>query len=132
MSDKEGKEVLGMDSNATYISPSDFEKIIDSIPLIIRSYKCSSYDIEMLLRITRWSALRPGETLKLHKEDFHLDRKNRYIILKGTKTKKYDKVTIPNEGVKPIMKWLQTKPNGKIMEYQISWVFEMVEKIRIC
>ncbi len=61
-----------------YINRDDFERILDTIPLFgIR--KWLDDDIKILFQIMYYSALRPGEAIRLKKED--IDIKNQTIYL---------------------------------------------------
>jgi integrase len=74
-----------------YINRDDFERILDTIPQLgIR--KWLDDDIKILFQIMYYSALRPGEAIRLKKED--IDIKNQTIYLGKTKTKTIDTAQI--------------------------------------
>ena len=99
-------------SDTNYVSQEDFERVITHIPdLKIR--KWVDADIGWLFRILRFSALRPGEAIKLRKEDFLFA--SREIFLGKTKTKERgERAVIPTDFVQNLEMYIMTKKSGRI------------------
>jgi len=102
-----------MQSQFNYMNPDDLAKVIANIPTLkIRKWKDG--DVAMLLKILYWCALRPGEGIRLKKDDFNLGE--REVYLGQTKTIKMDKAPIPMLFVAELGSWLETKPLGPLFE----------------
>ena len=93
-------------TSTNYLSPTDFKKMIDAVPLVTEYNKSkllgyskekvpSPYRIQMALWTQYCHALRISEVLQLKKEDFNFDRN--ILTLHNTKTGKGKKqfTTIP-------------------------------------
>ena len=112
-----------MQSKFNYMNPEDFARVIVSIPLL-KIRKWFDKDIEMLLKICYWCALRPGEGIGLEKEDFNLVE--REVYLGQTKTTKQDKAPIPQLFISELQAWLDTKNPGKLfpeLTYDTAYVW---------
>lgn len=110
-----------MDSNPNYINQSDFDKIIDAIPML-KIRKWDDRDVEYLMKILYHMALRPMEAIKLDKEDF--DLKNRIVYLGKTKTSSSDRAVIPRAFAEDLTKYLESKDEGPLfsgLSYQTFW-----------
>jgi len=98
-------------STNNYLNQEDFARVIDEIPSLgIR--KWMDADIEMLLRILYWCALRPVEGIRLSKEDFDLE--SRKIYLGKTKTHTNDVAPIPTVFIPELEKYLYSKEEGRL------------------
>ena len=121
-----------MPSKSNYISPEQFEKILEAIPRLgIRKWLDS--DIQMLMKICYWCALRFNEGARLKVEDFNL--KNLEIFLGKTKTNKEDIATIPPSFVQELSNFLEGKqgPLFPGLEYQtaIKWIYRLGKMLDI-
>lgn len=108
---------------ANYLRYDTLMDAIDHIPdLKIR--KSKDNDIAMLFKILYHCALRPGEAIRINKED--IDLANREIYLGKTKTNKEDYVVIPGEFVQELHEYLQTKATGRLfpgLKYKTFWTW---------
>ena len=94
------------------------QRIIDAIPqLNIR--KWYDKDIEMLLKIQYWSALRPMEAITLEKHQINLE--DRKIHLGKTKTTAVDVAMIPARFVPELANWLENKPDGQRLWIDLTY-----------
>ena len=103
---------LVLSDTYNYISQKSLARAIASVPeLKIR--KWIDKDVAMLLRIMYWSGLRPGEAVRLRKQDFDFGR--REIDLGTTKTKKRDAAVIPAVFVPVLQGYLDRMPDGPLL-----------------
>jgi len=100
-----------LEAKSNYIDPENFEKIIESIP-ILQSRKWKDLDIEFLFRISYWCGLRMKEACKLSKEDFNLIEKE--VYLGTTKGKKNQFAVIPDKFIPELRFYLDGK-KGRLM-----------------
>jgi len=102
-----------MQSTFNYINPHDFERILAAIPSLgIR--KWLDKDVEMLMKILYWCALRPSEGIRLKKEDFNLGE--REVYLGKTKTEAQGKAPIPMLFMPELIAYLTTKEPGRLLK----------------
>lgn len=121
------------DSTVNFINAADFNRIIAAIPRL-KIRKWYDKDVEMLFKILYWSALRPGEGIRLKKED--IDLKNCVIYLGKTKTRTTDKAQIKYDFVPELNEWLQEKSNGSLfpgLSYHVlySWIIRLGKMLDI-
>lgn len=102
-----------MESKVNYISPDDFKRIVNYIPML-HQRTIGDKDVEMLYKILYFCALRPMEGINLSKVDFNLN--DREISLGNTKTRKNDYAPIPSLFVDELGGYLTTKTNGKLFK----------------
>lgn len=101
-----------MKAQSNYIDPNDFERIIESIPILqIRKWK--DYDVEFLFKISYWCGLRMLEACELYKEDFDLNEQE--VYLGTTKLKKNQVAIIPKKFIPELKYYLDTKQKGRLM-----------------
>lgn len=95
-----------MRADVSYISPSEFERIIKAIPkLQIRKWE--NRDIEYLFRIAYWCGLRMAEACKLSTDDFDLNQQK--VYLGKTKTEENDRAVIPIQFIPSLKIYLNEK-----------------------
>ena len=103
---------LVLSDTYNYISQKSLARAIDAVPdLKIR--KWIDKDVAMLLQIMYWAGLRPGEAVRLRKQDFDFGR--REIDLGSTKTKKRDAAVIPAVFAPVLAEYLAAMPDGPLL-----------------
>lgn len=106
-------KILILRDKASYISQEKFDLALATIPeLKIR--KWLDIDIVMMFKIMYFCALRPGEAIKLKKEDFDIE--SREVYLGKTKTHKEDYAVIPTVFCAELQMWLHEKKDGRLYE----------------
>jgi len=115
-----------MESTSNYINQIELAGAIESIPAL-KIRKMKDKDVEMLFKIMYWSALRPGEGIRLKKEDFVLP--NRIINLGQTKTKKNDKAVIPRAFIPELEQYLKDKPDGKLFNCKYITFYKWLKRL---
>ena len=79
---------------SNYMSPEQFDQLIDYIPqLKIRKWVDS--DVIMVLKIAYWIGLRPGEAVRLKAEDFDFDRVAVYLGKTKARKEEWRKISKP-------------------------------------
>ena len=114
-------------STMNYINRDDFERILGTIPQLgIR--KWLDDDIKILFQIMYYSALRPGEAIRLKKED--IDIKNQTIYLGKTKTKTIDTAQIFYGFSDDLEEWLWDKEDGRLfIDLTYHRVYEWIARL---
>ncbi len=114
-------------STMNYINRDDFERILDTIPQLgIR--KWLDDDVKILFQIMYYSALRPGEAIRLKKED--IDIKNQTIYLGKTKTKTIDTAQIFYGFSDDLEEWLWDKEDGRLfIDLTYHRVYEWIARL---
>ena len=114
-------------STMNYINRDDFERILDTIPQLgIR--KWLDDDVKILFQIMYYSALRPGEAIRLKKED--IDIKNQTIYLGKTKTKTIDTAQIFYGFSDDLEEWLWDKEDGRLfVDLTYHRVYEWIVRL---
>ncbi len=111
----------------------DFDRILNEIPsLKIRKWK--DKDIEILFKIMYYSALRPGEAIRLKKED--IDIRNGKIYLGKTKTETSGNAQIFYGFSDELENWLKNKEPGelfpKLTYHRVyAWIITLGKKLDI-
>lgn len=100
-----------MKDKVNYMSQETFALVLAAIPSL-KIRKWMDNDVQMLFKIWYWLALRPGEGIKLRKEDFDLE--NREAYLGKTKTKKNDYAPIPSLFLPELTAYLDKKESGSL------------------
>jgi len=107
-----------MDDADNYLSPETLRDVLLHVQ-DLRIRKWADEDVKMLFRILYYSALRPGEGLKLKKSD--LDCSRRQWRLGKTKTANHDYAAIPEMFIPDLKAWAESKPEGRLfpgLEYR--------------
>lgn len=115
-----------MKPTVNHITPEQFEQIMDAIPkLNLRKFAIE--DVQMMMKISYWLALRIGETLKLNADDFDFDRNEAW--LGKTKTEVGAKATIPLRFRAELIVYLEGKTGPLFPGWKYITVLKWLEKL---
>lgn len=113
-------------AKTNYITQDQLKQIIEAIPrLKIRKWK--DEDVQMILKVCYWSALRISEAIRLKAEDFDLDRTE--IYLGQTKTNKEDYATIPRLFIPELANYLKGKEGPLLKDLEYNTVYKWIIKL---
>ncbi len=120
-------------STENYINPDMFKVILNHIPKL-KIRKWTDYDVQFLFKILYECALRPIEGIRLQKENFNIQ--DRIIYLGKTKTKKGDKVVIPQKFLAELKFYIEQKEDGPLfpgLNYAafIKWIIRLGKDLEI-
>lgn len=126
-------------TSTNYLSPQDFKKMIDAIPLVTEYNKSKLLgwskekvpdpkDIQAALWIQYCCALRISEVINLNCEDFNFDRN--ILTLHNTKTGKGKKqfTSIPPDFPKWIKEYIEFEFPAKLIELNRQLLWSYVKK----
>ena len=110
-----------------------FKVILNHIPKL-KIRKWTDYDVQFLFKILYECALRPIEGIRLQKENFNIQ--DRIIYLGKTKTKKGDKVVIPQKFLAELKFYIEQKEDGPLfpgLNYAafIKWIIRLGKDLEI-
>lgn len=121
-----------MRATTNYMPPEQFNQVLAAIPSL-KIRKWSDGDIQMLMKIAYWCALRWGEAIKRKVEDFDIERG--IIYLGDTKANDNDTATIPRFFLPELAMFLdgKTGPLYPGLSYDTSrkWIITLGKQLDI-